>query len=117
MSFYGDMADTATQLITEFGQTLRLVSRTPGVYVPAAGTASVNSVSYDVKGAIFNHPLKDVDGTLVKEGDKKVMLAVSSAPTPKPDDYICVGAACYTITSVAEIAPAGITVAYKLNAR
>lgn len=95
--FYAKMQGIATSLLTRFNQgVIELGVVTPGAgpaHNPGASTqapwrtvkGAANS-AYSVRGGSNSF----ADGTLIKEGDLKVTLAVSGA-APKPGDVIRFG--------------------------
>lgn len=119
MTFYTDMAATALDLLTEFGQA-GTVTRTTiaggGPADPTGGTASTADTT--ARMAVF--PVSDsrIDGTNIKAGDFQV---ICDAVDVSADDTITAsfgGAALnLTIVKLGRIAPAGVTVAFDMVCR
>ena len=121
MTFYADMAATATELLTEFGQA-GTVTRTTitggGPADPTGGTAS--TTDYAAQMAVF--PVTDdrIDGTNIKAGDFQVICEATDVELTA-DDRITASfggvSLDLTIVRLGRIAPAGVTVAYDVVCR
>jgi hypothetical protein len=81
------MSQMANELLTEFGSTATLKKVTAGTYDPSTGTATrteststITLYEEDVKG-------RDVDGTLIKSGDKKATISAQGL-APETGDVI-----------------------------
>lgn len=115
MTLYDRLAATALRLLQAYGASATLKASTAGTYDPATGSASVTVVSTAVSAAVFDYPAKLVDGTLIKTGDKKALIAASGAPA--------VGHALtwqgkdYQIVSLKTVSPAGQPVIYEAQIR
>lgn len=118
MSFYDDMAATATELLTEFGQAVTVNIKTGTVYDTSIAAMTVTSIAQPGIGALFDLGSRDVNGSMVQSGDKKLLLSVSGmTATPKVDDTVDISGITYPITSVNQISPAGVKVMYKCMLR
>lgn len=73
--------------------------------------ALVSSYSMTTRATAYQ-----VDGTLILADDRKVMLP-STGVVPTPDDKLVIGDHAYTIMSVNEAAPSGVTLYYILHCR
>jgi hypothetical protein len=112
MSFYQDMQSTAAELLTEFGQAVTLSRQTAGAYNPATGAAAVTVTTQTGTGAIFDYGSRDIDGTLIKQGDKKLLLAALGITAPQVDDTVTVNGVVYTIVLIKALNPAATAVMY-----
>ena len=117
MSFYEDMANTATQLLTEFGQAISITSNVTSSYNTTTGSQSIATITQSGIGAIFDYGSKAIDGTLIKQGDKQLLLSVSGIFEPKIGDIVTALNGTSTITMVKSISPAGTQVMYECNLR
>jgi hypothetical protein len=109
MSFdYAAMAETALELITEFGQVGKLRKLT-------AGAAPVDA---PITLAVLDYKLMDIDGTRILVGDRLIYVAPQGVDAIKPGNVILDAAnKPYTVMDVKPIAPAGIVVYYEVQGR
>jgi hypothetical protein len=117
MSFYADMANTANDLLGEFGQAVTLTRQAAGAYNTATGAATVTTSVQTGIGAVFDYGTRDIDGTLVKQGDKKLLLSAIGITAPVVDDTVTVNSVVYTITHIKTLSPAGTGVLITCNLR
>lgn len=95
-----DIAGIVNDAITDAGGlvplTLTVVTsteagRTPGS--PSAGRNPTTTGPHAGQGIIENYDAKEIDGTLIQDGDRKVLILGASLPTgivPKADDTISI---------------------------
>lgn len=122
MEFYAKMQATANRLLKGKGQSITLSRQTAGAYDPATGTAAVTVTTQTAYGAMFEYGDKNIDGVLIKEGDKQLLLsALNSAGTalvaPVLNDTVLIDSVTYTITRIKPLSPAGTTVLFDCNIR
>lgn len=118
MSFYTDLRATAHGLLTDKGATLTLVKRTSGDYAPATGTAAVTSTNYSITAAVFDYPAKMIDGTMIQQGDKKVLVSAQGLTVdPDVDDAVTIASVDHTVVRARKISPAGEIVIWELQVR
>jgi hypothetical protein len=118
VSFYTDLRATAAALLTDKGQSMTLTKRTSGTYDPATGAATVTEATYSVTGAVFDFPAAVIDGTLIQQGDKKVLVsALGLSVEPDVDDSLTIGGTAHQIVQVKKLSPAGTTVLWTLQVR
>jgi hypothetical protein len=117
VSFYADMQAVADSTLADFGQLVTLTTKTVGAYNPATGNAAVTISTQQVKAVVFPHGSKDIDGTLIQQGDQKLLLSMAGVTAPHLDDTVTIGATTYTITFIKLLAPAGINVLCECNIR
>lgn len=118
MSFYTDLRSTAAALLTDKGQSLTLTKRTSGAYSASTGLSTVTEATYTVTGAVFDFPQSIIDGTLIQQGDKKVLIsALGLTVDPDVDDSLTIATIAHQIVNVKKISPAGITVIWQLQVR
>ena len=120
--FYSRMQATANRLLKGKGQSIVITRQISGAYDPATGGATVTTTVQTGTGAVFDYGNKDIDGTLIRQGDKQLLLsAVNAAGTlltaPILDDTVTIGAIVYTIKQVKALSPAGTTVMFDVNLR
>jgi len=123
MTFYARMQTTANRLLAGKGQSITLSHVASGVYNPATGviTGEVTTVQTGT-GAVFEYGNKNIDGTLIKVGDKQLLLSAlktdgTELVPPAVNDTVTIGGTVYTITQIKPLSPAGTVVLYDANLR
>lgn len=120
---YSEIAETANEILAEYGQAVTLTRIVPGTYNPATGGMTGASTSTQTGwGAVFEYINKNIDGTLIQSGDKQLLLsAINSAGTaltaPIINDTVTIGGVVMTITQIKPLSPAGTTVLFDCNLR
>ena len=117
MSFYGDLALTADELLAEFGQPITIRTNTPGNYDPDTGTTPIATSDTIGSGCVFDYGTQAIDGTLIVQGDKQLYLSPVGMSEPGIDDLAIASGVTWRITQVKAIAPAGVAVLYDCNLR
>ncbi len=117
MSFYGDMAETVNDLLSELGQAVTMRRQTAGEYDPETGSAAITTTDEAGYGAVF-----DFGGrasayfsgeTMILAGDKQLLLSPVGISAPLPGHLAIVGNETWNIVSVKTTAPAGEAVMYE----
>lgn len=112
---YARSKETADRLLTKFGQ-----SATLRRYV-ASGTAydpTLTATDYPVTIADMAFKETQIDGTLVKRGDRLIYMAAARlAIAPAVADTLLVGSVEYKVIDVEPLQPGGTVVFYKMQAR
>jgi hypothetical protein len=124
MTFYTRLQNTAQKLLKGKGQSITLTKVTAGTYNPATGAMTGTTTSTQTAyGAIFDYGAKQIDGTLIKAGDKQVLISAfksdgSALTAPVLGDTVTIGGVTYTLVEpLKTVGPAGITVIYEANIR
>lgn len=124
MGLYERLQTTADRLLKGKGQSVTITKRTAGAYNPATGTATVTTTTETGTGAIFDYGTKQIDGTLIKVGDKQLLLSAfktdgTALSIPSLNDTVTdVNGTTYTLVKpLKAIAPAGTIVMYDCNIR
>lgn len=118
-ALYGELAQAAVDLLNELGQTV-LVTRVAvgGGYNPDTGATSDGGESvWSASGVEFGYQQREVDGTLIKQGDRRVLIAPSLGTTPQPGDTVTLGASRLEVISSNPLQPAGVVVLHEVQAR
>lgn len=114
---YAEIADGVLESIAEAGQPVTLHRKgPPGPFVPGQPVMPT-VLDYPGTGALFGYKQRDIDGTLIKHGDQRLLLAPQIEVVPKSGDTVTVGAKVYNVVDVGIVAPAGVAVLYKLQLR
>ena len=128
MTFYSDMADTADELITEFGQAVTLKVSAGTTYDPETGSSVVTYTDQSGHGCVVDFDKKLIDGTKVRKklidgtkvriGDKLVLLSPLGISEPKDGDQLVIGVDTWQLVPpVTVTAPAGVAVLYEVQVR
>lgn len=116
MSFYPGLKATALSLLTDKGQSMTLTKRPSGAYSPATGSAPITETTEAVYGAAFDYNARDIDGTLIKRGDKRVIMEASDT-VPTSTDTLTIGGVVHSIIEAVPVNPGGVVVIYKVQVR
>lgn len=119
MSFnYANTAATATRLLGRFGQRATLHRDTPGSYDPATGSVGTVRQSWPAVVAITEYAQRDIDGTLVQQGDRRILMNPRMTQAPRSGDVLeLADGTRLALVSVTTHAPAGVAVLYEGQAR
>ena len=124
MTFSARLQSTAQKLLKGKGQSLTLTKVTAGTYDPATGGfTGAGTSTQTAYGAIFDYGTKQIDGTLIKAGDKQLLLSAfktdgTALTAPVLGDTVSIGGVVYTLVEpLKTVGPAGITVIYEANIR
>jgi uncharacterized ubiquitin-like protein YukD len=118
MTFYTSLQETASALIRDKGQLVNVTGYTAGAYDLNTGTTSpTGAFSQLCYAVVLDYSGKDIDGTFIKRGDKKVLLEAKNILAPSTTSKISIGGILYTVIACYPINPAGTTVIYKIQAR
>jgi hypothetical protein len=110
------LAEDVAHLLEDFGSALTLTRAVGGgAYNPATGTISAGTpTSYSVRGVFVNYLDERVDGTVVRMGDRRLLVsAQGSTIAPQIDDVVD----GLKIIDVRSIAPKGVAIAWVCQAR
>jgi len=116
MSFYSNLASTASRLLTKYGQTVVFTRTTGATFSPSTGAYSGGTTTTVTGvGATFPYNIKEIDGTLVQLGDVRVFFYATSAPLV--GDNCAVDSVNYRVQSVEQLSPGGTVVLYTVQCR
>ena len=115
---YNNSKTTVNKLLTKFGQSVVITNKTIGSYDPSTGTNTQTITTQNGIAAIFDRGNKEIDGTSILMGDKRMLLSAVDITKPEINDTVLVGSIVYTIkVPLKEINPAGNAVMYEFNLR
>lgn len=118
MSFYGDMAAVADDVLREFGATGTLTrTESTGEYDPDTGDYVTTTVTQDCIAVVLPVDQKLVDGTTVLATDETAYLSAVGVTEPRASDRLKVNGKIYTVIRCKNLAPAGQAVLYELQVR
>ena len=122
-SFYPRMQATANRMLDGKGQIVAIKHSVVGEYVPGEGTTNTITTQAGT-GAVVEWDARQVDGTLILTGDKRLMLSALNTDgdalvSPVLGDTVTDAAGrVYTLTAPLEtLSPAGTVVSYTCNLR
>jgi hypothetical protein len=104
------------------GLELSLIRVTTGEYDPEVGGSPVLTEQFDGSGLRQNYRQQDIDGSLIKQGDVKILISpvlLDGVDTPQPVtlDKIAFDGDTYTVQHVDPWDYAGIAVGFSVQAR
>ncbi len=127
---FANLKALAERLVEANGRNLTLVRRDQGNLVdptePWRGSTEAAEISFVVKGVFTEFEKEDIDGSLVRRGDKRVLIADQSvidesggASNLKIEDYdhILDDGVRWKILSVENIQPGPIKIFYDVHVR
>ena len=114
---YASVDTDVNEQLRFFGQDMTLTHRIADGYNVVTGTVLVTDTNEAAIGLVFDYGNKNIDGTLIKAGDRQLYLSPTGITTPEVDDTVTIGAGTYTITMVKSLNPAGTTLLYECNIR
>lgn len=117
VTFSEDMAATALELLTEFGEAGALRRLTPGGG-PAHNPGASSSTDYACQLYPDAYRTSERDGTRIQNGDKKVLLATDGIPSiPTPADQLVIRGEVHKIIAVDEVSAQGQAIMWTVQAR
>lgn len=115
---YETSVNLAKRLIETKGRMVSIVYRSQGIYNPTNDDiAGASSETVDVYGVFLDYDERNIDGTLIRQGDKKMLLAAKNIQRPIINDIINDGEIEYSIVNIKELAPGDETIIYQLQLR
>lgn len=122
-AFYDRMSATALNLIERFGQTITLRDTVPGEYDPVTGGSTPDvEVSQPAQAILQDYALQQAgmsyaEGTVIKQGDKKILVAAQGITPPTLTTTVLADGATWAIVNIKEINPAGTPLVYEIQGR
>ena len=116
---YIRMQKTALRLIKKFGGQMTLTGQDSSTYdIESNENVVIPATSVAVFGVIVDHKADEIDGTMVLDGDKKLLLSAKNTTIPKLNDTIVYAGGEWTLQNpITEVNPASTRVIYKCNIR
>lgn len=122
-AFYDRMSATALRLIERFGQTITLRDTVPGEYDPVTGGSTPETtVDQPAQAILQDYAIQQAgmsyaEGTVIQQGDKKILVAAQGLTPPQLTTTVLADGATWTIVNIKEINPAGTPLVYELQGR
>jgi len=105
------------------GQVVTLTKKSTGSYSTSAGSATVTTSTQSAYAVVFDYGTKQIDGTLIKAGDKNLLLSPlktdgTALTAPELNDTVIVGGITYTLVEpLKTLNPGGTVILYDCNMR
>ncbi|EJJ3922885.1 hypothetical protein NI479_005018 [Salmonella enterica] len=114
---FSRLKNRGSALIKKYGYSLSLVRPAKSGIDPATGDrmAGEDSLLYSVTGIDQQYRQSEIDGTLIKTGDKKILLTAETAP--EQGDYLTDGLSRWNIITITPVKPANDVLLYSLQVR
>lgn len=114
---YDDMAETADEMIREFGATGAIIRIAPG-NGPSYNPGNPTETAHPARLVITAFKAGEVDGTRIVATDRKALVSpVDLAVVPTTADLLIVNGERFKIVEVMTLQPATTTVLYTLVVR
>ena len=109
------LARDVAHLLQDFGSDLTLTRQAAGAYDPTAGTmTTTTATTYTVRGVFINYTDANVDGSVVRMGDRRLLVRAQGAATsPEIGDRV----SGLQVIDVRTVAPNGVPVAWSCQMR
>ena len=125
---YANFRLLAERLINENGRSFTLIRKDQGnptdPAMPWRSSTEVSEISFAVVGVFIEFEKDEVDGTIVKRGDKRLLIAAKDIDDQAPantnvEDYdeITDGTVAYRIINAQVIEPGSLRIMYDLQVR
>lgn len=117
MSFYSNLAATASRLLASKGQSVTFSREVSGTLDPVTGIISgATTTTFSGNGAAFDYNNSEIDGTVIKSGDIRLLVEALSTE-PEQGDKCTVNSIDYRVMDVSPTNPAGTVVMYEVQLR
>ena len=110
---------TAERLLKRFGLEFT-ITRNDGseAYDPVIDEYVSSEVTVQAFGAVFDYGVKDIDGTMIVKGDKKLLMSAIGQKKPKTNQTVIFDGNKYKIQEpIKELKPASTVVIFQCNLR
>jgi hypothetical protein len=108
-------ADTVNMLLERYGSALALTRMVGATYNPANGTLSGGTATpFSVHGVFINYADENIDGTVVRSGDRRLLVRPQGSTTvPAIGDAV----GGMRVLDVRTYAPNGVAIAWACQTR
>ena len=116
MSFYSELATTATRLLTEKGETATFTRTSPGTFDPVTGISSGQNVTtFTAKVYPSDFSVSQVNGESILSGDKKLIMQAGNKPAI--NDKVTMSGEFSTVVSFESVGLTSDEVIYVVQSR
>jgi hypothetical protein len=118
-ALYGELAQAAVDLLNELGQIVLLTRSAAGSgYDPDQGVVEDGGEQvWSANGVEFEYAQREVDGSLIQSGDRRVLIAPNLGTMPQSGDVVTLGAYRLEVVESRPLQPAGVVVLHEVQAR
>jgi hypothetical protein len=118
-ALYGELARAAVDLLNELGQLVLLTRAGAGDgYNPDTGfTEDGGEQVWSASGVEFAYTQREVDGSLIQSGDRRVLIAPDLGTMPQSGDVVTLGSYRLEVVESRPLQPAGVVVLHEVQAR
>lgn len=116
---YRRILDTALKMVARFGQPITITRRIEGAYNPSTSSVPITeSTQSGIVGLFDNYKTKEIDGSLIKMGDVKMIVPGKGLIEPQAEDTLTdKNGTKWTIKDFDVIRPAGDPLLYTFQLR
>lgn len=113
-----EVAQALREVAVEVGNGEFLVTLTQTASAPANpwDTDVSTDTATQIPAMVSDYPQSMIDGTLIQQDDRRVMLA-ATGPQPSTADTLTIGGKVHRIISVRSTTPSGVPLYYECQAR
>jgi hypothetical protein len=109
------LENAVTDLLEDYGLDLTLTRMVGAVYNPATGINLAGTpATFTVRGVFINYEAAHIDGTLIRMGDRRLLVAPSGSTTVPAIGDVVDG---MKLMDVRTYAPKGVAIAWACQAR
>lgn len=118
MTDYSEIQERAGSAIKKRGKSATLRKTTAASHDPITG-ADTGATSTNHTISIVEKPFKlsEIDGTVIKRTDKRVMMSAYQATEPSQNDSVVIGGIVFNVEYVKVISPGDTVLYYELQLR
>ena len=113
MSFYSNLAATASRLLIKYGATVTLVRKTDSYIDPVTGDNFGSDTELTTKGVLKPYPDNLIDGTRITSSMR--ILVLPDTIEPLLSDKVLLSNQQWAIEEIKTISPAGLDLVYMLR--
>jgi hypothetical protein len=118
--FYEELRDgTARPLFIEYGLPVLLKCPGEGIYDSVSGLVSeAVDTEYSGYGVVVEYSTKDVDGTIITQADKKLLLILDNPDiAPTVSHTVEIAGHEYEVKNVSTLSPGGVDIMHTIQVR
>ena len=116
-SIASEILAAMAEVATEVGDGEFVITLTRPATVANPWDAAGADTTFQLSGFVQDYPRSQIDGTLIRQEDRKVFIAAENGTKPLVSDRLTISGVSYAVVSVREIAPAGVPLYYEAQAR
>lgn len=114
---YPRMAAVSVRLLERFGAAQTLTRFTNGSRDVEAGSTPTTETTYTVTGAKFDYTQRDIDGSVIRAGDQRFLMAPDAAVTPQSGDRLTIAGEAWNVIVSRPLQPASVIVLHEVQIR